>query len=77
MDYTGKASAFIKTWNGSTWSALGTGTNFAVAAITVNASAVYAGDGFWTAGACTSSDGCNYIAKYVLPSLVYLPLVIR
>jgi hypothetical protein len=54
----------IAKWNGSTWSALGTGMNSDVNAIAVSGSDVYAGGAFTCAGTCTSGDGYNYIAKW-------------
>lgn len=52
----------IAMWNGSTWSALGTGMNGIVRAIVVSGSSVYAGGDFTSAGTCTSD--CNSIAKW-------------
>ncbi|MCC6824116.1 MAG: hypothetical protein IT172_00005, partial [Acidobacteria bacterium] len=50
----------IAKWNGSSWTALGTGMNSSVAAIAVSGTDVYAGGGFTTAGGV----GANYIAKW-------------
>lgn len=53
----------IAKWNGSTWSALGTGMNQRVNAIAFDGSGnLYAGGDFTTAGTCTT--GCNRVAKW-------------
>lgn len=53
-------AANIAKWDGSTWSALGTGVNGKVRALTVNGTDLYAGGLFTTAGGGTA----NYIAKW-------------
>ena len=50
----------IAKWNGTGWSALGTGTNSAVNALAVRGTDVYAGGTFTTAGGVTAND----IAKW-------------
>ncbi len=56
---------FVAKWNGSTWSALGSGMNATVYALAVDGSgSVYAGGSFTSAGTCTSAAGCNQIAKW-------------
>jgi hypothetical protein len=50
----------IAQWNGSSWSAMGTGMNATVYAWAVSGSDVYAGGGFSTAG----GGSANYIAKW-------------
>jgi hypothetical protein len=52
----------IARWNGTTWSALGTGANDTVYAIAVSGSNVYAGGVFTSAGTCTNY--CLNIAKW-------------
>lgn len=52
----------IAKWDGSSWSALGSGMNFPVYALTVSGSNLYAGGQFTTAGGKTS----RYIAQAVL-----------
>ncbi len=52
----------IARWNGSTWSALGTGTDDTVWAVAVSDTSVYAGGDFLRAGTCTI--GCRNIAKW-------------
>jgi len=50
----------IAKWNGSTWSALGTGMNSSVLALAVSGSDLYAGGGFTTAGGVNA----NRIARW-------------
>src|SRR5580765_4860694 len=50
----------IAKWNGSSWSALGSGMNSNVLALAVSGSNVYAGGNFTTAG----GSAANYIAKW-------------
>jgi hypothetical protein len=52
----------IAMWNGTTWSALGTGMDSTVFALAVSGTNVYAGGIFTSAGTCTT--GCNYVARY-------------
>lgn len=59
----------IARWDGSTWSALGTGMNniydFAgVYRLLGDGTYLYAGGDFTQAGDCTSVDGCNGIARW-------------
>ena len=54
------AANHIAKWNGSTWSALGTGMNDAVYAFAVIGSDLYAGGCFTTAGGVSA----NHIAKW-------------
>ena len=56
----GSAANYIAKWNGSSWSALGSGIDGEVSALAVSGSDVYAGGGFTTAGGSTA----NYIAKW-------------
>lgn len=52
---------FVAQWNGSSWSALGSGTNGPVSALAVDASGnLYAGGDFMTAGGASA----NHIAKW-------------
>ena len=51
---------YIAKWDGSAWSALGSGVNSAVEALAVSGTNLYAGGGFTTAGAVPA----NYIAKW-------------
>ncbi len=53
---------YIAKWNGSTWSGLSTGMNFAVRSLAFNAGTLYAGGVFTTAGTCSSN--CSRIAKW-------------
>ena len=50
----------IAQWNGSSWSALGSGMNNVVSALAVSGSTLYAGGLFTTAGSATA----NYIAQW-------------
>ena len=56
----GNAANYIAQWNGSSWSALGSGMNGAVYALAVSGSTLYAGGNFTTAG----SNAANYIAQW-------------
>ncbi len=56
----GRTANHIAKWNGSSWSALGSGVNDTVYALAVSGSAVYAGGNFTTAG----GNAANYIAKW-------------
>ena len=56
----GSAANYIAQWNGSNWSALGSGMNTAVFALAVSGSTLYAGGGFATAG----GSAANYIAQW-------------
>ena len=60
----GSPATNIAKWNGSSWSALGSGMNSRVAALAVSGSDLYAGGEFTTAGGKFSA----YIARaYLLP----------
>jgi hypothetical protein len=50
----------IAKWDGSTWSALGAGTDRQVRALAVSGTVLYAGGGFTNAGGV----GANYVAKW-------------
>jgi hypothetical protein len=56
----GLPANFIAKWNGSSWSALGSGLNDYVDALAVSGSNVYAGGGFTTAG----GTAAKYVAKW-------------
>ena len=56
----GVSANYIAKWNGTQWSALGSGMNSAVFALAVIGTDLYAGGGFATAGAVSA----NYIAKW-------------
>jgi hypothetical protein len=56
----GSAAYSIAQWNGSSWSALGSGINGAVFALAVSGSTLYAGGNFTTAG----GSAANYIARW-------------
>jgi hypothetical protein len=51
---------YIAQWNGSSWSALGSGMNFYVSALAVSGGTLYAGGYFTTAG----GSAANYIAQW-------------
>src|SRR5206468_2513899 len=56
----GSAANYIAKWNGNSWSALGSGMNYAVLTLVVSGSDLYAGGSFTTAGGST----VNNIAKW-------------
>ncbi|MGA2247495.1 MAG: hypothetical protein ABSH48_21125 [Verrucomicrobiota bacterium] len=56
----GNAASYIAQWNGSNWSALGSGVNGEVNALAVTGSTLYAGGGFTAAGGI----GTRYIAEW-------------
>jgi hypothetical protein len=56
----GTPAANIAKWDGSSWSALGTGMDNIVYALAVSASELYAGGAFFTAG----GTGVAYVAKW-------------
>ncbi|MCA0268225.1 MAG: T9SS type A sorting domain-containing protein [Bacteroidetes bacterium] len=60
------STRYIAKWNGSAWSALGTGTQYGVFAIAVNESDVYVGGGFPSVldGGGAPVAGTRYIAKW-------------
>jgi hypothetical protein len=60
----GTAANSIAQWNGSSWSALGSGMNSRVDALAVSGSTLYAGGGFTTAGTNVSA----FAALAYLPS---------
>jgi hypothetical protein len=51
---------YIAQWDGSSWSALGSGMNTFVYALAVSGGTLYAGGEFWTAG----GNAANYIAQW-------------
>jgi hypothetical protein len=56
----GLPANYIAEWNGSAWTALGSGMNYPVSALAVSGSDLYAGGDFSTAG----GSPANYIAKW-------------
>ena len=54
----------IAKWNGSTWSALGSGMDGGVAALAVSGTNLYAGGSFTTAGGKVSA----YVAEAIIPA---------
>jgi hypothetical protein len=57
---------YIAKWNGSTWSALGSGLNTTVTAVAIGSDGIYAGGSFTTAGGSNAKyiarwDGANWI----------------
>ena len=56
----GNPASSIAQWNGSSWSALGSGMNRGVYALAVSGGTLYAGGGFTTAGGSVA----NYIAQW-------------
>ena len=67
----GSAANYIAKWNGSSWSALGSGLNDYVSALAVSGSDLYAGGGFTTAGGKVSA----YIARAYLLTLPALSVL--
>jgi hypothetical protein len=69
------APYYIARWNGSAWSALGTGTSGWVLAVAVNNSDVYVGGFFDSASGVPAKN----IAKYgAAPTYnLYLPLMLK
>jgi trimeric autotransporter adhesin len=64
--------------SGGSYTGLGQGMNLTARAITTSGSDVFAGGDFYIAGTCTSANGCNGIAEFlVLGYHLFLPLVIR
>ena len=57
----GIAANYIAKWNGSNWTAVGSGTDGAVHSLAVSGSDVYAGGIFRSAG----GSAANLIAKYI------------
>jgi hypothetical protein len=52
----GSAANYSAQWNGTNWSALGSGMNYIVSALAVTGSTLYAGGGFTTAGGSAAND---------------------
>src|SRR5437016_5069875 len=67
----GSAANRIAKWDGSSWSALGSGMNGTVVALALSGSDLYAGGGFTTAGGKVSA----YIARAYLPILPTLSVL--
>src|SRR2546426_364575 len=68
----GSAATNIAKWNGSSWSALGSGMNgYGVYALAVSGSDLYAGGNFTTAGGKVSA----YLARAYLPTLPALSVL--
>jgi hypothetical protein len=63
----------IAQWNGSTWSALGSGLDNAVWALAASEHNLYVGGNFSTAGGKPS----YFLGRWSRPFAVYLPIVIR
>jgi hypothetical protein len=63
----GSPANYIAKWDGSTWSALGSGMNYTVNALAVSGSDLYAGGGFMTAGGKPSA--------YAARAVVYPPVL--
>jgi len=61
----------VASWNGSSWSALGSGTSGNVVALAVNGSDLYAGGSFTTAGGKPSIHFAHWNKSY----FIYLPLI--
>ena len=67
----GSAAHYIAKWNGSSWSALGSGMNGWVSALAVLGSDLYVGGDFTTAGGKVSA----YTARAYLPALPTLSVL--
>jgi hypothetical protein len=67
----GSAANDIAQWNGSSWSALGSGMNYAVYALAASGGTLYAGGIFTTAGTNVSA----YAAMAHLPVLPTLSII--
>jgi hypothetical protein len=67
----GSAAKYIAKWDGSTWTALGSGMNQYVYALAVSGSDLYAGGKFTTAGGKVS----GYVAHAYLPALPVLSVL--
>ena len=67
----GSAATNIAKWDGSSWSALGSGMNQSVSALAVSGSDLYAGGDFTTAG----GEASAYTARAYLPALPTLSVI--
>ncbi|MBI4788414.1 MAG: hypothetical protein HY782_15390 [Chloroflexi bacterium] len=73
----GSADAnYIARWDGSNWSALGSGLNGYATAITTGGGSVYAAGNFTTAGAKASYHFARWY-EFIPTTIIYFPIIAK